>query len=479
MVKISQNFFYRFIVFLNFRFYHFSMLIVLLISSCAYHRTVKTPDAPQWNQKIIPWWKKIGDAQLDSLINLALDQAPSLDQVDARVQRMKLNVKAFQRQNFLPHIGIDQSFTRFDKSSPISTPMGNFPPFHADILSLQTSISYAVDVWGTMHARLKAMQHQIHHADAMAQMSRIWLSTSIANLYVQWVNAQHHIQYLNKCIQLIQKQCDLVKHQQKFGLLNASVLHNIQIQKQQITSHITMMQNASSAFIHQLACLIGQHHLSLKIPLQHWVHRAQNIELNALNDDYDDSLFVEHHPEMQAVKALKKMMDYQAKAIQTSRYPQLNFNAGMGQHVVRHLGDILSRGAFFSLFSQSLNATLFDFGTHEAYRQESQWAIREAQAAHDAKYFQIFHDAHQTVKKFNSLQIRLKQTLQQCAHASSLERLARIQFKRGLHSRMHLIDAELTSREFHNTAAHHATEVMLAYIEGVRTQNLMFQHEHN
>ena len=61
------------------------------------------------------WWKQLGDEQLNSLIEQALRDSPSIKTADTRIQNAKAMIDA-NRSSLLPQIGINTQINRQELS---------------------------------------------------------------------------------------------------------------------------------------------------------------------------------------------------------------------------------------------------------------------------------------------------------------------------------------------------------------------------
>ncbi len=127
------------------------------------------------------WWSDYGDADLDKLIDRALDGQPSLKVVQARLQQAQAAVDSAGAAR-LPRVdgAADLTDQRFSKN-------GIFPPPLAGSIhwlnNAQANASWELDLFGRERAALDASIGQLRAAQADAQAARLQLAGNVAAAY--------------------------------------------------------------------------------------------------------------------------------------------------------------------------------------------------------------------------------------------------------------------------------------------------------
>lgn len=128
------------------------------------------------------WWKALGDAQLDALMNEALAQHPSLAMARARAAQAAALADARRAAN-----GPQAGFSA-DVSRQRYTANGLYPPPIAGNVynseNLQATLSWAPDFFGLHHAELEAALGQARAAQADAAAAANTLATQLARSWV-------------------------------------------------------------------------------------------------------------------------------------------------------------------------------------------------------------------------------------------------------------------------------------------------------
>ena len=136
------------------------------------------------------WWTAFGDAQLDRLVDKALQGNPSLRVAQARLARARAVVDVTASAG-KPQLNAAIDLTRQQLSenyiypSPLGGSIQNFG-------NLQLNGSWELDFFGKNRIALEAAVGAAHAAAADADAARVLLASNVARGYLQWarLNAQ-------------------------------------------------------------------------------------------------------------------------------------------------------------------------------------------------------------------------------------------------------------------------------------------------
>jgi len=139
------------------------------------------------------WWKRYGDAQLDTLIDEGLSGSPTLAAARARIARADA-AAGIARSALFPQVTgtAASTYQRFPENYIWPPPFaGNWQTDNR----LELDFSYEIDFWNKNGAALDAALSQVQAAAADAQAARVLLTTSIARAYfnLQRLHAQRDV----------------------------------------------------------------------------------------------------------------------------------------------------------------------------------------------------------------------------------------------------------------------------------------------
>lgn len=129
------------------------------------------------------WWRGLGDARLDALVEHALAGHPSLGAAQARLARAASAASA-QAATGGPQVGLSADATRqhFSANSIYPAPLGGST---RTLANAQFAGSWEIDFFGRHRAALEAAVGSERAAEADLAAARQWLATQVVQAYVQ------------------------------------------------------------------------------------------------------------------------------------------------------------------------------------------------------------------------------------------------------------------------------------------------------
>lgn len=175
-----------------------STVLVLALSGCALMEPGRDPVAALDAAKLgltgqdaawptTQWWQRYGDPQLDTLLDEALANNPSMSAAQARLARANAAVSS-ARAPLLPRVDANYSLTREHLSKDYIYPA----PLGGSVVSdnrLALDFSYELDFWGKNRSRLKSAVSEQQAAAADAQAARNLLASATVRAYLNLQNA--------------------------------------------------------------------------------------------------------------------------------------------------------------------------------------------------------------------------------------------------------------------------------------------------
>lgn len=212
----------------------------------------------------INWWEKFHDPQLNQLIQIALDDSPTLQSAESRVA-MAQQMAAGASATLWPTFSANGSVARERLSANTVYP----PPLGGNTFNEATvglNFKYEFDWWGKNRETLKARISASNAAEADLAAARLILTTSIANTYLQLQNASAQKKIADYILQEQKVLLSIIKDRAKNNIVSeipvSTATTNVQ------TAEITANQFQQAVLLaqHQLAVLLGKNPLTTDIP---------------------------------------------------------------------------------------------------------------------------------------------------------------------------------------------------------------------
>lgn len=201
------------------------------------------------------WWQRFGDAQLDGLVKLALQNAPSLEVVRARIASASANVDLTHAQHG-PRLDLDAQLTRQRYSEHSLYP----PPLGGNIYNsgrVALDFKYDFDWWGKQKAALESALGRRRAAEAEAAGAAQTLIAAVSQTYFQY-QATHARWVLAK--QSEQARGELLKLQQqrvKAGIEAGESAEPLQAEWESARQQALALESAQAEVLNQLRGLVG------------------------------------------------------------------------------------------------------------------------------------------------------------------------------------------------------------------------------
>lgn len=124
------------------------------------------------------WWMSFGDARLDSLIRLAMQQNLSVETALSRIEQARRSV-LIEQAGLLPSIGMSGGWTRQQTSGNT----GSGGPSWSGQYSLSATMSWEVDLFGGIRQRVKAQREQFRATEEEYRGVMVSLCAQVATSY--------------------------------------------------------------------------------------------------------------------------------------------------------------------------------------------------------------------------------------------------------------------------------------------------------
>ncbi|MFY9327836.1 MAG: efflux transporter outer membrane subunit [Georgfuchsia sp.] len=302
----------------------------------------------------LDWWHALGDAQLDGLIQEALQANPDLAAADARIRQasaLAMDADAL-RAPAIKATGTVQAV-----HIPGKVISSTDDDLSATTWMLGASGSYNADLWGGERAAWEAALGQQHASEVDAQAARLTLSADVAHTYAR-------LAYAYRLHDLAQKDAERTQHLLDLTMQRVSAgIDGIGLQRQaESMAAATRQQLAQSAHV------IESGQIALAILIGKGPDRAAEIArpatLQPLALAVPDNLpadLLGRRPDIVAsrwrVEAARRDID----ASKAGFYPSFNLTAAIGL-VSLHADDLISlRNRYYSV-APAISLPVFNGG---------------------------------------------------------------------------------------------------------------------
>ena len=201
------------------------------------------------------WWQRYGDAELDSLVDRALLQNPTLKMAEARIRRASADAGLVEAAAKLQVTGvIDSTYQRFSKNSIAPPPLGGTREF---MNSANVNLGLSLDFFGRNQALLEAALGQVEANKAEAQAVCVMLASGIAKTYFNLARLIAQRKLVAESLNLREQTRKLVQQRVANGLDTNVELRQAEANLPSTRLEIAQLDELIVLGRHQLAALMG------------------------------------------------------------------------------------------------------------------------------------------------------------------------------------------------------------------------------
>ncbi|WP_298923065.1 efflux transporter outer membrane subunit [uncultured Ramlibacter sp.] len=215
-----------------------------------------TGTAPQASQVDAQWWRAMGDAQLNRLVDQAIAGNPNLRIAQARLARAQA-VTEVANSAKLPQVNASLDATR-----QLYTENGLVPKPLAGTISengtLRLSASWELDFFGKYQAALDGALGTARAAQADVDAARILLASNVVRNYGQLARINDQLAVATRTLAQREEQLRLVRDRVDAGLDTRLELKQSEGSLPEARQQVEALNEAASLSKNALAALVGQ-----------------------------------------------------------------------------------------------------------------------------------------------------------------------------------------------------------------------------
>lgn len=389
----------------------------LLLAACAsphgLHTQGQALDAaslqgPTFSGKLSPaawpasdWWNRLGDPQLDALIDEALRSNPDLQVADARARQANAAVLAADAQR-QPTLTGNAGVTR-SRLARVDDPTGQGDRY-STLRSLSLDGSYHFDLWGGERAAWEAALGRARASEVDQQGARLTLAAEVARAYNDLGLAYATQDLAEQDLKRSRDMLQLGRSRVEAGLDSEYQLQQTQSLEAAAEASLTAAtQQVQSARI-RLAVMLGQgpdRGASLPRP-QLIAPSAVSLPANVPAE------LIGRRPDLVAARWRVEAASRDIDASKADFYPNLNLSVAAGSKSL--LGDAMFGGAsrFFSI-APALSLPIFDGGARRAALAGRDADYDLAVAQYNQTLVTALGDIGDVIQRIHSLQRQIEQ----------------------------------------------------------------------
>jgi NodT family efflux transporter outer membrane factor (OMF) lipoprotein len=382
------------------------------------------------------WWTLFQSAQLNSLIEQALANSPTLEAAQAALRQANETVAA-QRGSYYPSVSGSVGAQR-QKASGAAFGIPGFPAsYFYNLDSAAVNVSYTLDVFGGVRRQVEALQAQADYERFELEASYLALTANIVTAAVTEASLRAQITATENIAKSQQRQLDITQTR-----VNAGAASRADVLQQQATLQATLatlppLRSQLAQERNLLATYVGS------LPAD---YTGAELSLDSMTLPVElpvslPSKFVEQRPDVRAYSALLHQATAQVGIATANMLPQITITGSYGQDAAS-FSNLFSAGSNVWSLIGSLTQPIFKGG--QLLRRAAVAGAQEAAANYKATVLTAFENVSDTLYALRADADALAaQTIAERSAADSLK-LIQLQYKNGGASYVQVLSSEQT-----------------------------------
>ena len=319
------------------------------------------------------WWTLFHSAALNTLIEEALKNNPTLPAAEAALRQPWENVYA-QQGAFFPTVAASFSPSRNKTATGALSPASSSGSPYFSLYTGQVAVSYMPDVFGGTRREVESLAATAEFQQFQLEATYLTLTSNVVAAAVQEASLRGQIAATEEIIKIQTGSLDILQKQLALGQVAGADVAAVEATLAQAQATLPPLQKQLAVQRDLLTALIG------RLPSQ---EPAEKFELTALQLPRDlpvslPSKLVDQRPDVRSAEAQLHTASAQIGVAVAAQLPQftLTGNAGTASNMISQF--ITTPGTAFWSVAGNVAQTVFDAGTLLHKKRAADAAFDEA-----------------------------------------------------------------------------------------------------
>ncbi|WNC89177.1 efflux transporter outer membrane subunit [Paraburkholderia sp. FT54] len=394
-------------------------------------QTFTAADAP-----LPMWWQQFHSAEIDRLVEQALNRSPTLAQARAKLIEARENYNAQAGATRFPSVDAQISGTRqqVDLAAFGIPHVENPGPF--SLFSAAVTVSYTFDVFGGNRRALEATLAQVDYEAFELDAARLAIAGNVVSTAVRRASLQQQVVLTQRLADAQAQQLGIMEARFAAGGVSQLDVNSQRTLLAQTRASLPPLATQLAQADHQLAILVGDapskadfDHLTLDS-----LHLPTEIPVTL------PSTLARQRPDIRASEALLHQASANVGVATANLYPQFSLSAGIGSERTS-IQDIVNG---LNIWNIGLNLTqpIFHGGELHAKKRAVQAAYEAALASYQQTVLQALQQVANALTALHNDAHELHARDDAARHAQANLDIARAQYSAGGVSQFSLLDTQ-------------------------------------
>jgi len=308
-----------------------------------------------------PWWQRLGDPQLDALMQQALASNATLELAQARLAQSRA-VLAATSAAVLPQLGLGARAARQETSA--NRPLSNYasPNFSTvqNDLVLAMSVSYEFDLAGRVQRSVEGASASLEQSAADLENVRLLVTADLATAYFNLRALDVELDVLERAIALLGRALELVKARYDLGAATGLDVAQQQALLDTNRVQVDVLERQRGQFEHAIATLVGLAAPGFTLPRDIRELTPPAVPLGVPSD------VLERRPDIASAERAMAAANAQIGVASAAFYPSVTLSPALLGVESRSLSTLFDAPSVLWAVGLSATQVLFDNGRLKA-----------------------------------------------------------------------------------------------------------------
>ncbi len=371
------------------------------------------------------WWKQYDDPTLDRLIELALENAPTLASAHARFETARQSVRIASAANGANvQASGDYSRQRLSDNGLFSPSLLGFNWYNQADLGLQAS--YTFDWWGKQRDAVEAAMDQAHASQAERSAAALVLTSSVADTYFGWQADVARIAVARERERALEQERSISAARIQAELDPKDDLERADAAVAEVREHVAALEGSANLRIIALAALAGRSVAELP--------ELRARPLPAVTARIPDEVRIDliaRRPDIVASRWRVEAAERGRESARAEFFPDVSINALIGVQSM-DVGTLLNYGSRVPAAAAAIHLPIFDAGRLGAHYGAAQAAVDVAAASYQDTVVSAARDVAAQASTLAQIAAQRAERGKQVDAAAALQKSAAARVKQGV-----------------------------------------------
>lgn len=378
------------------------------------------------------WWTLFHSPELNSMMEQALKNSPTLTQAAARLKEAQEELNARTGATKYPTVTGNAAIEEEQLNlSAYGIPFPNPSPF--TLLNGSVGVSYALDMFGANRRAIEGLKAERDYENWQLEGARLMLTGNVVSAAIRQAELRKQIELTYRLLAVEQRELAITQAQSRAGGASDADVESRKATVTETQATIPPLEAQLDTVNHQLAVLMGKSPAEVQIP---------DLSLDALQLPQNlpfslPSALVRQRPDIRASEALLHEASANVGVATANLYPQIVLSGSGGG-----TGTSFVTGGDVWNVASSLTQPIYNGGALRAEKRKAEAAYQEASSVYRQTVLNAFGQVADTLSAIDHDAQTLKARNEAESEADTSYRIALGRYQAGGISELSLLEAE-------------------------------------